>query len=131
MVSKRCHSIIAEALWESAVIKPLSEHHLHQIDAAALPQSLFQFARQLHFRSDFRSVLKDRCPHDKHASTREPGSDHGLASLKIDEEDKSRGGSHPEPEEDGDEHPQRFHHLAQEAKSVLERLQHDQLHGFR
>lgn len=39
LVSKRCHSGVAEALWDSVVIEPVSEHDLHRIDAAALPQS--------------------------------------------------------------------------------------------
>ncbi|KAK3300725.1 uncharacterized protein B0H64DRAFT_21776 [Chaetomium fimeti] len=125
LVSKKCYFVVAEPLWESAIIKPLSERQLHQINAGDLPQARFQLARQLHFRSDFRLVLKDRCPHHKDAK-----GDDGPTPSKIDDEDELHVGSRPEAGEDGDKHPQRFHHLAQQAKLALERLQHDQLLGF-
>ncbi|KAH6854109.1 hypothetical protein B0I37DRAFT_22148 [Chaetomium sp. MPI-CAGE-AT-0009] len=125
LVSKKCHYIVAEPLWKSAIIKPLSERHLHQINAAALPQSLFQFAQQVHFRSDFRIVLKNRCPHYQDAR-----GDDGSDPSRIDKEGDSHVGSRPGVEEDGDKRTQRFHDLAQQAKSTLGRFQPDQLCAF-
>ncbi|KAI8652008.1 hypothetical protein NCS56_01417400 [Fusarium sp. Ph1] len=105
----------ASTLWKSITIKPLGESHLHHLPTNGLPYRRLRTATQLHLRDSFTGVTDDRCPHiyDRPRSMRSDDTD------------------------DNDEiyhEPQRefyFDDFADKVKSLLDRMEPDQLQSFR
>ncbi|KAI0376289.1 hypothetical protein F5Y04DRAFT_266653 [Hypomontagnella monticulosa] len=114
-VSKPLHAVVAKTLWHSITIRPLTEYDLHRLSAKTLPQTCLQLARELHFRSSFEFVTRDRCPHSLNYLYDEPSE----VSSKYEDEDE---------DEDPDVEP--FERLAQKTKALLQRLEDNQLHTF-
>ncbi|KAH6845437.1 hypothetical protein B0I37DRAFT_380127 [Chaetomium sp. MPI-CAGE-AT-0009] len=115
LVSKRCHQISLQPLWESVVITSESEVPLHHNDAARLqrlPQEHLQRTRELRFEAEFYWYsIRGRCPHGDHH--RDFAERHGWAETDV-----------------GMEHLSPFERLALTTESALERFRDSHLQTF-